>query len=135
MPFYPSGRGPEDRSGIYIQSYGVRISKKVLYLQSVISILAPVGAIHFCLHSWQPTGPWQCRSYMGIPPRVTHIHCTFEQGAAEGAAVREGPKRNASEGCDPVQLGGCEKIVGSLKSHPFSYKPRPATFLSRTLTE
>ena len=37
MPFYPSGRGPEDRSGIYIQSYRVRISRKVLYLQSIIS--------------------------------------------------------------------------------------------------
>ena len=47
--------------------------RRWLYLQSVISILAPVGAIHSCLHSWQPTGPWQCRSYMGIPPRVTEL--------------------------------------------------------------
>ena len=38
MPFYPSGRGPEDRSGIYIQSYGVRISKKV--------VISPVCYIH-----------------------------------------------------------------------------------------
>ena len=62
--------------------------KKVLYLQSVISILAPVGAIHSCLYFWQPTGPWQCRSYMGIPPRVTIAHPRLESSAPPPPARR-----------------------------------------------